>query len=58
MIILLGLFSYMKNTIKQENEIEKKLDARSLGASVMNGNIRRSGIYSGVRKKRSWLIIR
>lgn len=31
-IILLGLFSYMKNTIKQENEIEKKLDARSLGA--------------------------
>ena len=32
MLILLGLFSYMKNTIKQENEIEKKLDARSLGA--------------------------
>lgn len=31
-LILLGLFSYMKNTIKQENEIEKKLDARSLGA--------------------------
>ena len=26
--------------------------------SVMNGNIRRSGIYSGVRKKRSWLMIR
>lgn len=48
----------MKNTIKQENEIEKKLDARSLGASVMNGNIRQSGIYSGVRKKQSWLMIR
>ena len=31
-LILLGMFSYMKNTIKQENEIEKKLDARSLGA--------------------------
>lgn len=31
-IILLGLISYTKDTVKQEHEIEKKLDARSLGA--------------------------
>ena len=31
-ILLLGLISYMKDTIKQEDEIEKKLDAGSLGS--------------------------
>lgn len=31
-ILLLGLISYMRDTIKQEDEIEKKLDARSLGS--------------------------
>ena len=31
-IFLFGLLSYMKNSVKQEDEIEKKLDARSLGA--------------------------
>lgn len=31
-ILLFGLLSYMKNSVKQEKEIEKKLDARSLGA--------------------------
>lgn len=31
-ILLLGLISYTRDTIKQENEVEKKLDAKSLGA--------------------------
>jgi len=31
-IILFGLLSYMRNSVKQEKEIERKLDARSLGA--------------------------
>lgn len=30
-ILLLGMLSYMSNTVKQEKEIERKLDARSLG---------------------------
>ena len=30
--LLFGLLSVMHNTVKQENEIEKKLDARSLGS--------------------------
>lgn len=30
--ILFGLLSYMRDTIKQEDDIEKKLDARNLGA--------------------------
>lgn len=33
-ILLFGLLSYMRNSVKQEKEIEKKLDARSLGAIV------------------------
>lgn len=31
-IVLFGLLSYMNDTVKQEKEVEKKLDARSLGA--------------------------
>ncbi|MGN1266910.1 MAG: polysaccharide biosynthesis tyrosine autokinase [Dorea sp.] len=31
-ICLFGLLSFLKNSVKQEKEIEKKLDARSLGA--------------------------
>lgn len=31
-IFLFGLISYMRNSVKREEEIEKKLDARSLGA--------------------------
>lgn len=31
-IFLFGLLSYMKNTVKREEEVEKKLDARSLGS--------------------------
>lgn len=31
-IFLFGLLSYMRNSIKREEDIEKKLDARSLGA--------------------------
>lgn len=31
-VALFGLLSVMKNSVKQEKEIEKKLDARSLGA--------------------------
>lgn len=31
-IILFGILSYMRNSVKQEREVEKKLDARSLGA--------------------------
>lgn len=31
-VLLFGLLSYMRNSVKQENEIEKKLDARSLGS--------------------------
>lgn len=31
-IFLFGLLSYMRNSVKQEEEVEKKLDARSLGA--------------------------
>ena len=31
-ICIFGLLSYMKNSVKQEKEIERKLDARSLGA--------------------------
>jgi len=31
-IFLFGLLSFMRNSVKQEDEIEKKLDARSLGA--------------------------
>ena len=31
-IFLFGMLSYMQNTVKQEKEIEKKLDARSLGS--------------------------
>lgn len=31
-ILLFGLLSFMQNSVKQEKEIEKKLDARSLGA--------------------------
>lgn len=30
-IFLFGLLSYMRNSVKQEEEIERKLDARSLG---------------------------
>ncbi len=30
-ILILGAFSVMKNTVKQEKEVERKLDARSLG---------------------------
>lgn len=48
----------MKNTIKQENEIEKKLDARSLGAISYEWKYKTIRIYSGIRKKRSWLMIR
>lgn len=29
---LFGILSYMKNTVKQESEVEQKLDARKLGA--------------------------
>ncbi len=32
MVLLFGLLSYLKDTIKREEEIEKKLDARSMGA--------------------------
>ena len=31
-ILLFAIWSYMHNTVKQEREVEKKLDARSLGA--------------------------
>lgn len=31
-VMLFGLFSYLNDTVKQEKEIEKKLDARDLGA--------------------------
>lgn len=31
-VLLLGLLSYLKDTVKREQEIEKKLDAGSLGA--------------------------
>lgn len=31
-IFLFGLLSYMRNSVKREEEVEKKLDARSLGA--------------------------
>lgn len=31
-VLLFGFLSYMRNSVKQENEIEKKLDARSLGS--------------------------
>ena len=58
-LILLGLFSYMKNTIKQENEIEKKLDARSLGAISYEWKYKTiRDIFRRKKKKRSWLMIR
>lgn len=31
-IVLIAILSYMRNSVKQEKEIEQKLDARSLGA--------------------------
>lgn len=31
LVVLIGILSYLKNTVKQESEIERKLDARSLG---------------------------
>lgn len=31
-LVILGMLSYFRNSVKQEKEIEKKLDARSLGA--------------------------
>lgn len=31
-ILLFGLLSYMRSTVKQEKEIEKKIDAKSLGS--------------------------
>lgn len=33
-ILLFGVLSYMRNTVKQESDIERKLDARSMGAIV------------------------
>lgn len=34
LILLLGFLSYMKDTVKREEEIEQKLDARSLGKII------------------------
>ena len=34
LVFLFGVLSYMKDTVKAEEEIEKKLDARSLGKII------------------------
>ena len=34
LVLLFGVLSYMKDTVKAEEEIEKKLDARSLGKII------------------------
>ena len=40
-MLLFAIWSYMHNTVKQEREVEKKLDAEVLERLVMNGSIRR-----------------
>lgn len=55
LIVLFGLLSYMKDTIKQEDEIEEKLDARNLGVITYESKIKTLRDVVG-KKKRPLLV--
>lgn len=55
LILLFGLLSFQKDTVKCEEEIEKKLDARSLGAIAFE--MKYKSLREFLRRRKSALLI-
>ncbi|MDO4313151.1 MAG: polysaccharide biosynthesis tyrosine autokinase [Eubacteriales bacterium] len=55
LILLFGILSYMKDTIKQEDEIEEKLDARNLGVIAYESKYKT--VKELLRRKKGALLV-
>lgn len=55
LVFVFGLLSYFSDTVKRESEIEKKLDARSLGAIIYE--MKHKTVRSFLKRKKSALLV-